>query len=171
MFGYPETLCAWCSALGRPDEWVTWWPTNKSVRRIKRLTSETEAIAIFGPTFEVPMKPRPGGLWAKKVAINRGLDPAYSKDGDLWRDPSPGMGCNSHLRRHPNEKPESLMVKLVKLCTVMGETICDPYMGSGTTGIACLRTGRNFIGIEKDPTHFATAVARLQREAIQGRLL
>jgi DNA modification methylase len=117
------------------------------------------------------MKPRPGGLWAKKVAINRGLDPAYSKDGDLWRDPSPGMGCNSHLRRHPNEKPESLMVKLVKLCTVMGETICDPYMGSGTTGIACLRTGRNFIGIEKDPTHFATAVARLQREAIQGRLL
>ena len=47
----------------------------------------------------------------------------------------------------------------------------DPYMGSGTTGIACLRTGRNFVGIEKDPKHFATAVARLEREANQGALL
>ena len=52
-----------------------------------------------------------------------------------------------------------------------GATVLDPYMGSGTTGIACLRTGRNFIGIEKDPKHFATAVARLEREANQGALL
>jgi DNA modification methylase len=44
-------------------------------------------------------------------------------------------------------------------------------MGSGTTGIACLRTDRNFIGIEKDPKHFATAVARLEREINQGALL
>ena len=38
-------------------------------------------------------------------------------------------------------------------------------MGSGTTGVACLRTGRNFIGIEKDPQHFATACERIRREA------
>jgi DNA modification methylase len=53
----------------------------------------------------------------------------------------------------------------------IASTVLDPYMGSGTTGIACLRTGRNFIGIEKDPKHFATAVARLEREANQGALL
>jgi DNA modification methylase len=53
----------------------------------------------------------------------------------------------------------------------MAATVLDPYMGSGTTGIACLRTGRNFIGIEKDPDYFAIAVARLEREANQGALL
>jgi DNA modification methylase len=53
----------------------------------------------------------------------------------------------------------------------IASTVLDPYMGSGTTGISCLRTGRNFIGIEKDPKHFATAVARLEREANQGALL
>lgn len=50
-------------------------------------------------------------------------------------------------------------------------TVCDPFMGSGTTGVACLRGNRNFVGIEKDPKHFATAVARLEREANQGVLL
>ena len=51
-----------------------------------------------------------------------------------------------------------------------GATVLDPYMGSGTTGIACLRTGRNFIGIEKDPKHFETACERMARE-IDGQLI
>ena len=44
------------------------------------------------------------------------------------------------------------------------ETVLDPYMGSGTTGVACLRTGRNFIGIEIDPKHYQTACDRMARE-------
>ena len=51
-----------------------------------------------------------------------------------------------------------------------GATVLDPYMGSGTTGIACIRTGRNFIGIEKDPVHFETAVKRIRAELDQGDL-
>jgi len=51
-----------------------------------------------------------------------------------------------------------------------GATVLDPYMGSGTTGIACIRTGRKFIGIEIDPAHFATARARLENELRQGLL-
>ncbi len=51
-----------------------------------------------------------------------------------------------------------------------GVTVLDPYMGSGTTGIACIRTGRRFIGIEKDPTHYATALKRIKRELAQGDL-
>ena len=50
-------------------------------------------------------------------------------------------------------------------------TVLDPYMGSGTTGLACLRTNRNFIGIERDAEHFKTACARLERECKQGALL
>ena len=52
----------------------------------------------------------------------------------------------------------------------IGATVLDPYMGSGTTGIACIRTGRRFIGIEKDPTHYATALDRIRRELAQGQL-
>ena len=52
---------------------------------------------------------------------------------------------------HPNEKPLALMKKLVDLFTQPGELVCDPYMGSGTTGVACLSNGRRFIGIERDP--------------------
>jgi DNA modification methylase len=51
-----------------------------------------------------------------------------------------------------------------------GATVLDPYMGSGTTGIACIRTGRKFIGIEIDAGHFATARARLENELRQGLL-
>ena len=71
---------------------------------------------------------------------------------------------------HPNQKPESLMTWLVDKMPA-GATVLDPYMGSGTTGIACIRTGRKFIGIEKDPKHFATAVERIGRELEQGVLL
>ena len=45
-----------------------------------------------------------------------------------------------------------------------GHTILDPFMGSGTTGVACMRTGRNFIGIEIDPDYYAIAVERIRKE-------
>lgn len=73
---------------------------------------------------------------------------------------------------HPNQKPVMLMAWSMERAKVPeGATVLDPYMGSGTTGIACLRTGRNFVGIEKDPKHFKTACARLEREINQGALL
>lgn len=75
-------------------------------------------------------------------------------------------------RVHPSQKPTPLMAWLLYEARVEeGATVLDPYMGSGTTGIACLRTGRKFIGIEKDPAHFATALERIRREEAQGRLL
>ena len=56
------------------------------------------------------------------------------------------------------------MTWLIQLTTIPGETVLDPFMGSGTTGVACVRTGRKFIGIEKDSTYFAIAERRI-REA------
>ena len=68
---------------------------------------------------------------------------------------------------HPSQKP----IELMQWCLPAdAETICDPYMGSGTTGIACIRAGRRFVGIERDPAHFATARARLENELRQGLL-
>ena len=72
---------------------------------------------------------------------------------------------------HPCAFPIEIPGRLVRMFSEPGATVLDPYTGSGTTGLACLKTGRNFIGVEKDPKHFATAVARLEREANQGVLL
>jgi site-specific DNA-methyltransferase (adenine-specific) len=59
---------------------------------------------------------------------------------------------------HPTPKPDALMDKIVG--NVAGETICDPFMGTGSTGVAAIRAGRIFTGIEHNPKHFETAVRR-----------
>ena len=60
---------------------------------------------------------------------------------------------------HPTEKPESLIQELIGKCP--GDTILDPFMGSGTTGVACVQTGRRFIGMELEPRYFDIAVKRI----------
>lgn len=62
---------------------------------------------------------------------------------------------------HPTQKPVALMEYLIRTYTNEGETVLDNTMGSGTTGVACRNTGRNFIGIERDPDYFAIAEKRI----------
>jgi site-specific DNA-methyltransferase (adenine-specific) len=62
-------------------------------------------------------------------------------------------------REHSTQKPVETMSHLVAIADV-GETVLDPFMGSGTTGVACIESGRQFIGIEKDSTYFEIAVRR-----------
>lgn len=59
---------------------------------------------------------------------------------------------------HATPKPDGLMDKILR--NVAGETICDPFMGTGSTGVAAIRAGRIFTGIEHNPKHFETAVRR-----------
>lgn len=67
---------------------------------------------------------------------------------------------NNHSE-HPTQKPVDLMAWLIRSYSNEGDTILDPFMGSGTTGVACVQTGRNFIGIEIDPMYFAIAQRRI----------
>ena len=71
---------------------------------------------------------------------------------------------------HPAEKPIGLMKQILENYTNEGDTILDPFMGSGTTGVACVQTGRNFIGIEIDPEYFAIAEKRIKEAQMQLRL-
>lgn len=70
---------------------------------------------------------------------------------------------------HPAEKPEKLMKWIVEISTD-NNTILDPFMGSGTTGVACVQTGRNFIGIEIEPKYYETAEKRIKEAQMQLRL-
>lgn len=62
---------------------------------------------------------------------------------------------------HPTEKPIDMLERLIKDASDEGDTILDPFMGSGTTGVACVNTGRSFIGIELDPDYFRIAKERI----------
>jgi len=65
---------------------------------------------------------------------------------------------------HPTQKPVALMEYLIRTYTNPQETVLDNTMGSGTTGVACRNTGRDFIGIERDPGYFAIAEQRISGE-------
>ena len=71
---------------------------------------------------------------------------------------------------HPSPKPIEYMQKLVKRVTNLGDTIFDPFMGSGTTGVACVQLGRNFIGCEIDPKYFEIAKKRIAQAEMQPQL-
>ena len=73
-------------------------------------------------------------------------------------------------RVHPTQKPVALMEYLIKTYTNEGETVLDNCMGSGTTGVACVKTGRKFIGIERDPKYFQIAQNRIEDALAKGRI-
>jgi site-specific DNA-methyltransferase (adenine-specific) len=64
---------------------------------------------------------------------------------------------------HPTEKPVALMSELVYLFTKIEESVLDPFMGSGTTGVACVKLGRKFIGIEREQKYFDIACRRIEQ--------
>ena len=70
-------------------------------------------------------------------------------------------------RFHPTQKPLALMMWILENSTPVGATVLDPFMGSGTTGVACVQTGRNFIGIEIDLTYYAIAERRIAEAQMQ----
>jgi DNA modification methylase len=90
----------------------------------------------------------------------------------LWRPDTPiyadGIGradvikfspVSSEAKTHPAEKPVELLRELLRPCA---RTILDPFMGSGTTGVAAVKMGRRFIGIEIEPKYFDIACRRIQ---------
>jgi DNA modification methylase len=74
-------------------------------------------------------------------------------------------------RVHPTQKPLSLMKWCIEAARIpAGASVLDPFMGSGTTGVACVQTGRKFIGIEIDPGYFEVAKKRISEAQLQIRM-
>ncbi len=76
----------------------------------------------------------------------------------------------THKQVHPTQKPVALMGYLIRTYTNEGEVVLDFAFGSGTTGVACAKTGRNFIGIEIDPNYFSVAEKRIKVAVAQPLL-
>ena len=90
------------------------------------------------------------------IRINRG---EIGQDADRWRGPS----------FHPTQKPVRLMARCI---AEVGhpESVLDPFMGSGSTGVACVRLGKSFVGIERERKYFDIACKRIENEQRQCRL-
>ncbi len=113
-------------------------------------------------------------VWIKRLDAAFG---SFLSDAEIaWQKGGYGVYCKRDLsnyaltasRQHPTQKPLDLMEWCVR--RTKAETILDPYMGSGTTGVACVRLGRKFIGIEIDESYFNISCRRISDELARPRL-
>ena len=123
-------------------------------------------------------------IWEMCLLVNRPLILKYHKTnaapygvttepviaGGDFRGPDTFDAYNGDNSHHPCEKPTSVMRWLVKGFLHSTEIICDPFMGSGTTGVACMNLGRKFIGIEIEPKYFDIACERIDNAQRQKRM-
>lgn len=102
---------------------------------------------------------RPGTGWEAVAICHRPGRKKWNGGGHhaVWR-------FNKTAGEHPTQKPIELVSMWLDQFSDPNELILDPFMGSGTTGVACIQTGRRFIGIERDPGYFDIAVKRIEKE-------
>jgi len=138
----------------------------------------TENVVVFSknghtynPQMETRGNPRRKGYGGSASAIY-GLKPKKGKINNTYfpKNILNISKINKFENEHPTQKPVALYKYLILTYTNEGDTVLDITMGSGTTGVACVQTGRNFIGIEIDPDYFAIAERRIKEAEAQPRL-
>ncbi len=120
-------------------------------------------VLSWRKTFSVSRSPFGSNNWEPVLVYNKG------KRGDRASDSFEATFMNDKLAAgHPCPKPVKAMIEVLLLASLAKETIIDPFMGSGTTGVACVKTGRKFIGIEISPEYFDIACKRIEDAYKQG---
>lgn len=127
-----------------------------------------EDILVFGEgrvTYNPQMRPRDKPIAKKTGAFTgKGYGSVKSEGYERRTDTiCPDTVIYFPVSRgiHPTQKPVALMEYLIRTYTNRGAMVLDNTMGSGTTGVACLNTGRKFIGMELDPVYFNVASKRI----------
>ena len=135
-------------------------------------------LPTYNPQFEEgrPYKaPRTGGRNSRNTIIGNAKDNKdfRQEDNNGYRYPLSIIKASIHngSKLHPTQKPVELMEYLIRTYTSESETVLDNVMGSGTTGVACIKTNRNFIGIEKAESYFKIAQQRIAEAQAQPALL
>ena len=148
------------------------------------LVSAASRLALFGADYYLSRLP-PGGslsVWDKRLneSMDRMFGSCYetiwfypARKRDIIRYKWAGIfGTEKEdikKRIHPTQKPVRLMQDVILKLSGSPRIILDPFMGSGTTGIACVNLRRRFIGIEINPAYFDIALQRLKAAEVQGQ--
>lgn len=146
---------------------IIWYKIANAVLEVENgssfLGKPYEPNAIIKNDIEyILMQRKPGG-YRRPSLDQRVLSVIPEQDHRLWFQQIwqlPGAST----RDHPAPFPLELAERLVRMFSFVGDTVLDPFMGTGTTNLAARRWGRNSIGVEVQPTYFDVAVARLQAE-------
>lgn len=162
-------------------EWI--WIKNRGsnfANTVREPMKEHESVLVFSRgkwTYNKQMQERTGGGLDRvqyNVKFESKSDNYREFEGRLenklpeLRVPSSWQKFNCEVGLHPTQKPVALCEYLIKTYTNEGEWVLDNCMGSGTTGVAAVNTGRNFIGIEQEDKYFAVAKQRIQEAACQN---
>ena len=115
-------------------------------------------LCIWEKTNPSPMNGQ--SIWLSGIECcvfgrKKGATFNYHCKNSVWRFPT------ARGKLHPTMKPIALMEYIILASSNEGDTVLDPFMGSGSTGVACINTNRNFIGIEKDDKYFEIAKNRI----------
>ena len=138
------------------------------------IAAASDDAIVWGGNYFADMLPPTSGwlVWDKGQRINQ-------SDGELaWTSLQSALRICTMNRvellldgtDHPTQKPLRLMVWCLNQLRD-AQTILDPFMGSGTTGVACVQLGRKFTGIERERKYFDIAVERIKRAQAQGQLI
>lgn len=105
-----------------------------------------------------------GGQVEIFIFAHKGRHRLRRRQGNLWHFPRDPAGA------HPTPKPVGLLERMIACSTDGGAMVIDPFMGSGSTGVACMNLGRKFAGIEIERKYFDIACERINAAQSQGRL-
>lgn len=141
------------------------------MRRYENICVFYKERSTYNPQMEKRVKPikAGGNKYSPLAPIQACKKGAEYKKTYEYKNPT-NIVCFQKVRTgslHPTQKPVPLLEYLIKTYTNEGETVLDNCMGSGSTGVACINTGRNFIGIEKDDHYFEVATNRINEAAAE----
>jgi len=129
-----------------------------------------EPNAIIKNDVEYILMLRKSGGYRTPTLEQRRLSKIAKDDYAKWFRPFWSDISGASTKNHPAPYPVSLAYRLVRMFSFVGDTVLDPFLGSGTSVIAAMQAGRNSIGNELDPTYFADAERRIKREVAQQAL-
>ena len=153
---YPEEMMKYVvSALGVPDE-VCAWCYNLNLPRQFRLINFYDVKVDFNKVKQ-PYK-NPNDKRVKKLIENGSQG---TRLYDWFSDIQIVKNVSKEKTGHPCPVPVALMERIILLTTNEGDTVMDPFMGSGTTAMACINTNRNYIGFEIDKQYYDIAINRI----------
>lgn len=145
------------------------WDNSRPEKIVFDLMESIGVVRLYwgGNYFADYLPPSMGWLyWEKRMGGD-------FSDGELaWTSQNRALRQFSHFKKnkgdeHPTQKPIELMRWCIEMCKNTPQTILDPFMGSGTTGVAAIQMGRKFIGIEREPKYFDIACERIEAASKQ----